>query len=195
MPPRKTARSSRPPAVFHDAAAVTRCRVLKSREQYLQRHVAFEDCPKVIEHDHLVGIRGDQLEETHRRQMPPLVGVDFLDLLLQNGSHRVRLSRARSSVQIKARCVLMAHATDVIADDRLPPLQLHQQCTAIVDNALQSHRVHHDLSPQKSLTPNSRRRPPERKQPLFLVTQQFRVLDCPPCVGASPRLFFHSQNS
>jgi hypothetical protein len=49
--------------------------VFQGRKQDLQRHVALQDGPEIIEHDDLVGIRRDQLEQAQRGQMTPLVRV------------------------------------------------------------------------------------------------------------------------
>ena len=107
MPPRKIAALLFAlPSIFHDAATVPRRRVLQGREQDLQGDVAFENGPEVIKHDHLVGIGRDQLEESHRRQMPALVDVDFPDFLLQDRPHGMRLGGAGASVEVKAGCVL-----------------------------------------------------------------------------------------
>ena len=69
------------PAVLHHAAAVRVAgRVFQGREQDLEGHVAFKTAAEVVEHDHLVGVLGDQLEQAHRGQVPALVGVDLPDL-------------------------------------------------------------------------------------------------------------------
>ena len=101
--------------------------MFQGRKQDLQRHVALQDGPEVVEHDHLVGIRRDQLEQAHRGQMPPLVGVGLLDFLPQDGPHRMGLGCSRPSEEVQAGRILPGHAADVVADDRLPPVQFGRE--------------------------------------------------------------------
>jgi hypothetical protein len=110
--------------------------MLQRRQQDLQGHVAIQYGRQIVEHDHVIGVFGDQLEQAHRRQVPALVDVRLADFHLQHRPHGMGFGRARPAEQVQARGVLAGHGADIIADDSLAAFQFRQQVSAVVNDML-----------------------------------------------------------